>query len=102
ARCPWTAGLGPPSGGQLISLSGMTFPASKAPGTMAGVTGDEGVLERAVAELRAAQAAVIEARRSLSAVIVAERRAGVSVVDLAERTRMSPIDIRNLLGAAGL
>lgn len=71
------------------------------PGTMAGVTGDEGVLERAVAELRAAQAAVIEARRSLTAVIVAERRAGVPVVDLAARTGMSPIDIRNLLEVAG-
>lgn len=69
---------------------------------MAGVTDDEGVLERAVAELRVAQAAVIEARRSLSAVIVAERRAGVPVADLAARTGMTPTDIRNLLGAVGL
>lgn len=72
------------------------------PGTMAGVTGDEGVLERAVAQLRAAEAAVIEARRSVSAVIVAERRAGMSVADLAARTGKSVIDIRNLLGVAGL
>ncbi|MCX4649323.1 MULTISPECIES: hypothetical protein [unclassified Streptomyces] len=69
---------------------------------MAGVTGEEDVLKRAVAQLREAEAAVIVARRSLSAVIVAERRAGVSVAELAARTGKTPIDIRNVLSVAGL
>lgn len=71
------------------------------PGTMVGVTGEEDVLKSAVAQLRAAEAAVIEARRNLTAVIVAERRAGVSVADLAARTGKTPIDIRNVLSVAG-
>lgn len=69
---------------------------------MAGVADEEGVVERAVAQLRVAEAAVVEARRMVSAVIVAERRAGVSVADLAARTGRSAIGIRNLLDAAGL
>ncbi|MEU5547680.1 hypothetical protein AB0G85_35895 [Streptomyces sioyaensis] len=66
------------------------------------MTGEEDVLKRAVTQLRAAEDAVIEARRDLTAVIVAERRAGVSVADLAARTGKTVIDIRNLLSAAGL
>ncbi|WKK21922.1 hypothetical protein QZH56_11825 [Streptomyces olivoreticuli] len=65
------------------------------------MTGED-VLGRAVAELSAAEAAVIEARRNLSALIIAERRAGVSVADLAARTGKTPIGIRNLLTVAGL
>jgi hypothetical protein len=66
------------------------------------MTDEEDVLERAVTQLCAAEAAVIEARKDLTAVIVAERRAGVSVADLAARTGKTVIDIRNLLGATGL
>ncbi|HEY9326716.1 MAG TPA: hypothetical protein VIS09_00500 [Streptomyces sp.] len=51
---------------------------------------------------RAAQTAVIEARRSLSATIITERRVGVPVADLAERTLMTPIEIRTVLSVAGL
>ncbi|WP_405650390.1 hypothetical protein OG581_05690 [Streptomyces sp. NBC_01386] len=66
------------------------------------MTGEEDVLKRAVAQLQAAEAAVIEARRNLTAVIVAERRAGVPVADLAARTGKTPIDIRNVLSVSGL
>ncbi|WP_405785219.1 hypothetical protein OG512_48050 [Streptomyces sp. NBC_01378] len=69
---------------------------------MTGVTGEEDVLKRAVTQLRAAEDAVIEARRNLTSVIVAERRAGVSVADLAARTGKTVIDIRNLLSVTGL
>lgn len=66
------------------------------------MTDEEDVLERAVAQLRAAEAAVIKARRNLTAVIVEERRAGVSVAELAVRTGKTVIDIRNLLSVTGL
>ncbi|MEU5547904.1 hypothetical protein AB0G85_37280 [Streptomyces sioyaensis] len=66
------------------------------------MTDEESVLERAVAQLRVAEAAVIEARTALSAVIVAEHRAGVPVADLAARTGKSATGIRNLLDAAGV
>ncbi|CAL9632955.1 hypothetical protein [Streptomyces sp. NPDC057375] len=69
---------------------------------MDGMTGDEGVLERAVAGLRTAEMAVIEARRKVTAAIIAERRAGMSVPEIAERAGKTPIDIRNVLNVAGL
>ncbi|WP_155060474.1 hypothetical protein [Streptomyces blattellae] len=66
------------------------------------MTGDEGVLEQAVAELRTAEAAVIEARRKVTATIIAQRRAGMPVPEIAERTGRTLIDIRNVLNVAGL
>jgi flagellar biosynthesis regulator FlaF len=66
------------------------------------MSGNEDALGRAVSELKAAQTAVIEARRSLSAMIIAERRAGVPVDDLAARTQMTPVEIRNVLSVVGL
>ncbi|MFD3959645.1 hypothetical protein ACFWRG_29900 [Micromonospora tulbaghiae] len=66
------------------------------------MTADEGVLEQAVADLRAAEAAVIEARRKVTAAIRAERRAGMPVQEIAERTGKTAIDIRNVLNAVGL
>ncbi|MGW0204801.1 hypothetical protein ACWDZ8_02900 [Streptomyces sp. NPDC003233] len=66
------------------------------------MTGDEGVLEPAVADLRAAEAAVIEARRKVTAAIIPQRRAGMPVPEIAERTGKTAIDIRNVLNVAGL
>ncbi|MGW6262630.1 hypothetical protein [Streptomyces sp. NPDC055085] len=66
------------------------------------MTDEEDVLKRAVIQLQAAEAAVIEARRNLTAAIAAERCAGVSVSNLAARTGKSRTDIRNLLSVMGL
>ncbi|MFI6547169.1 hypothetical protein ACIBO9_28365 [Streptomyces prunicolor] len=66
------------------------------------MTGEKGVLEQAVAELRTAEAAVIEARRKVTAAIISQRRAGMPVPEIAERTGKTPIDIQNVLNVAGV
>ena len=80
----------------------MTTERAPGPVTMDGMTGEQGVLEQAVAESRTAEAAVIAACRKVTAAIIAQRRAGMPVPETAERTGKTLIDIRNVLNVAGL
>ncbi|MGW1617107.1 hypothetical protein ACWCQZ_48765 [Streptomyces sp. NPDC002285] len=63
------------------------------------MTNEENTLETATAALHAAQEAVHTARRGLTAAIVNAYKAGEPVARIAERTRMSVVEIRNLLAA---
>ena len=71
----------------------MTTKRAPGPVTMDGKTGEQGVLEQAVAELRTAEVAVIEARRQVTAAIIARRLADMPKPEIAKRTGKTPLDI---------
>ncbi|QCX82865.1 hypothetical protein C9F11_46585 (plasmid) [Streptomyces sp. YIM 121038] len=67
---------------------------------MRGMTSGEQGLEAAVEALRAAQDAVVVARRNMTAAIVAAYRGGEPVARIAQRTGSDVTEIRNVLSAA--